>query len=194
MCPSPGSTPGPGWPSERAIRHAWLTDLIRQIHADVPRHLRLSAGARRARPGPRSGGRGGGVWLLMRKAGLRGLSGRPACRRVPPTAAMSSTGVCPQRTGPSLGHRHRAPRGGLEPCGGERTPPCARRSERIEAEGGLIPGARGRVDSSPDNDGTGRHCQLHGHTRRTRSHSSTRDSSLKSTSRLHRTQGSPEPR
>jgi hypothetical protein len=29
----------------------------------------------------------------------------------------------------------------------------------FEAEGSLIPGTRGRVDSSPDNDGTGRHCQ-----------------------------------
>jgi hypothetical protein len=52
------------------------------------------------------------------------------------------------------------PRGAHEPCGDERAPPCARRSERTEAEGSLIPGTRGRVDSSPDNDGTGQYCQM----------------------------------
>jgi hypothetical protein len=35
----------------------------------------------------------------------------------------------------------------------------ARRSEPREAGGSLIPGTRVRVDSSPDNDGTGRYCQ-----------------------------------
>jgi transposase InsO family protein len=36
-----------------------------------------------------------------------------------------------------------------QPCGDERTPPCARRSGRIEAEGSLIPGTGVRVDSCP---------------------------------------------
>jgi hypothetical protein len=32
-------------PSQRAIRHAWLTDLILQIHQSRPRHLRRPPGA-----------------------------------------------------------------------------------------------------------------------------------------------------
>ena len=75
-------------PSERAIRHAWLTDLIRQIHADFRGvygyrrvHAELTLGHGLA-VGEEA------VWLLMRKDGLQGLSGRPAYRRVPnqPTA------------------------------------------------------------------------------------------------------------
>jgi putative transposase len=75
-------------PSERAIRHAWLTDLIRQIHADFRGvygyrrvHAELTLGHGLA-VGEEA------VWLLMRKAGLQGLSGRPAYRRIPnqPTA------------------------------------------------------------------------------------------------------------
>jgi hypothetical protein len=47
------------------------------------------------------------------------------------------------------------------PCGDERTPPVARRSESREA-GGSLPRRDGRVwvASSPDNDGTGQHCQM----------------------------------
>jgi transposase InsO family protein len=75
-------------PSERAIRHAWLTDLIRQIHVDFrgtygyPRvHAELTFGHGLA-VGEEA------VWLLMRKAGLQGLTGRPNYRRIPnqPTA------------------------------------------------------------------------------------------------------------
>jgi hypothetical protein len=46
------------------------------------------------------------------------------------------------------------------PAVSERTPPPARRSEPVEAEGSLIPGTRERADSSPDNDGTGQYCQM----------------------------------
>ena len=63
-------------------------------------------------------------------------------------------------TEPVVARRHRAPRGASQPCGGERTPPLVRRSERAEAEGSLNRGTPGRVDSSPDNDGTGQHCQM----------------------------------
>jgi putative transposase len=74
---------------ERAIRHAWLTDLIRQIHADFRGvygyrrvHAELTLGHGLA-VGEKA------IWLLMRKAGLQGVSGRPAYRRVPsqPTAS-----------------------------------------------------------------------------------------------------------
>ena len=75
-------------PSERAIRHAWLTDLIGQIHVDfrgvygyrrVHAELTLGHGLTVGEEA---------VWLLMRKAGLQGLSGRPKYRRIPnqPTA------------------------------------------------------------------------------------------------------------
>ena len=74
--------------SERAIRHAWLTDLIGQIHVDFRGvygyrrvHAELTLGH-----GLTVGAEA--VWLLMRKAGLQGLSGRPKYRRIPnqPTA------------------------------------------------------------------------------------------------------------
>jgi Transposase IS116/IS110/IS902 family/HTH-like domain len=73
-------------PSERSP--TWLTDLIRQIHGDfrgvygyrrVDAELTLGHGLAVGEEA---------VWLLMRKAGLQGLSGRPASRRIPnqPTA------------------------------------------------------------------------------------------------------------
>jgi putative transposase len=75
-------------PSARAIRHAWLSDLIAQVHAD----FRAVYGYRRVHAeltlghGLTVGAEA--VWLLMRKSGLQGLSGRPKYRRIPnlPTA------------------------------------------------------------------------------------------------------------
>jgi putative transposase len=76
-------------PSEREVRHAWLTDLIRQIHVDFRGvygyrrvHAELTLGHGLA-VGEEA------VWLLMRKAGLQGLTGRPKYRRIPnqPTAS-----------------------------------------------------------------------------------------------------------
>ena len=62
-------------PSERAIRHAWLTDVIRQVHADSFQ----THGARRVYA-ELTLGRGlvvgrGAVELLMGRAGLYGLPG-----------------------------------------------------------------------------------------------------------------------
>jgi putative transposase len=75
-------------PSARAIRHAWLTDVIAQVHAD----FRAVYGYRRVHA-ELTLGHGlivgaEAVWLLMRKTGLQGLSGRPKYRRIPnqPTA------------------------------------------------------------------------------------------------------------
>lgn len=70
-------------PSERTIRHAWLTDEIRQVHADS--HSRY--GARRVHA-ELTLGRGlqvglGQVELLMHRAGLKGLSGHRKWRRIP---------------------------------------------------------------------------------------------------------------
>ncbi|MEV5898333.1 IS3 family transposase, partial [Nonomuraea fuscirosea] len=71
-------------PSPRAIRHAWLTSLIRQIHQDS----RGTYGARRVHAELTLGHQvtvgHGAVELLMRRAGLEGLSGRPKWRRARP--------------------------------------------------------------------------------------------------------------
>ncbi len=74
----------PGWnrpPSARAIRHAWLTDLIHQIHEQS----RGTYGAPRVHAELRLGyGIGVGhnaVAMLMRRAGLQGLSGSRGPRR-----------------------------------------------------------------------------------------------------------------
>jgi putative transposase len=71
-------------PSARAIRHAWLTDLIRQVHADS----RGTYGSRRIRA-ELVLGRGitaghGAVEMLMRHAGLTGITGRPKWRHAKP--------------------------------------------------------------------------------------------------------------
>jgi putative transposase len=76
-------------PSERAIRHAWLTDLIAQVHADS----RGTYGARRVHA-ELTLGHGlvvghEAVAMLMHRAGIQGLSGRPRFRRVPHVATAS---------------------------------------------------------------------------------------------------------
>jgi len=73
-------------PSERAIRHAWLTDIIRKIHADS----REVYGARRVHA-ELTLGRGVSVGIravefLMQRAGIQGLTGRPRYRRIPNVA------------------------------------------------------------------------------------------------------------
>ena len=73
-------------PSARALRHAWLTELIirahsesrgvygvRRVHAELTLGLGISVGRQ-------------AVELLMRRANLQGLSGRPRYRRVPNVA------------------------------------------------------------------------------------------------------------
>lgn len=74
--------------SSRAIRHAWLTEVIRDVHAAS----RGTYGAHRVRA-ELSIGRGivvghNAVAMLMRRAGLRGLTGNRRRRHVPgvPTA------------------------------------------------------------------------------------------------------------
>ncbi len=70
-------------PSARAIRHAWLTDQIREVHLTS----RGTYGARRVQA-ELVLGRGvtvghQAVEYLMRQAGIQGLSGRPRYRRAP---------------------------------------------------------------------------------------------------------------
>lgn len=73
-------------PSQRAVRHAWLTDVIARVHAE----FRGTYGLRRVHA-ELTIGRGisvgkQAVELLMRRAHLQGLSGRPRYRRVPNVA------------------------------------------------------------------------------------------------------------
>jgi putative transposase len=68
--------------SERAIRHAWLTELCQQVHTDS----RGTYGARRVHA-ELTLGRGltvghNQVELVMRRAGIQGLTGRPGWKRV----------------------------------------------------------------------------------------------------------------
>ena len=70
-------------PSQRAIRHAWLTDLIRQIHIDS----RRTYGSRRVHAELRDHGvevGHGAVEMLMRRAGIVGATGRPKWKRSKP--------------------------------------------------------------------------------------------------------------
>jgi hypothetical protein len=71
-------------PSQRAIRHAWLTDLIVKVHQDS----RGTYGALRVHAELRLG-RGimvghNAIALLMRRAGLAGVTGRPKWRHPKP--------------------------------------------------------------------------------------------------------------
>jgi len=69
-------------PSERAVRHAWLTDLIREVHLNS----RGTYGARRVHA-ELTLGHGlvvghNAVEMLMHRAGIQGITGRPRFRRV----------------------------------------------------------------------------------------------------------------
>lgn len=99
-------------PSERAVRHAWLTDLITQIHAES----RGIYGGRRIHA-ELTLGRGvaighGQVELLMQRAGPEGCD-RPA--EVEGDQAgqhrhrQGQPAIRQNRTEPAVGHRHRAP-------------------------------------------------------------------------------------
>lgn len=71
-------------PSERAVRHAWLTDLITQVHAES----RGTYGARRVHA-ELTLGRGvtvghNQVELVMQRAGIQGAAGRPKWKRIKP--------------------------------------------------------------------------------------------------------------
>jgi transposase InsO family protein len=76
-------------PSARAIRHALLTELIRRVHLDS----RGTYGARRIHAELILGqGQLVGhcaVEMLMRRAGIAGVTGRPRFRRIPNVATAS---------------------------------------------------------------------------------------------------------
>jgi transposase InsO family protein len=90
-------------PSARAIRHAWLTEVIGQVHAVS----RQTYGSRRVHA-ELTLGRGitvgyHAVEILMRRAGLQGVIGRPkfrrGCdRRRPPATWSTATSPAPAAT------------------------------------------------------------------------------------------------
>lgn len=76
-------------PSKRAIRHAWLTDVIKDIHGNS----RGVYGARRVHA-ELTLGRGiavghCAVQMLMHRAGIAGVTGRPRYRRIPNSPSAS---------------------------------------------------------------------------------------------------------
>jgi transposase InsO family protein len=71
-------------PSSRSIRHVWLTDLIRQVHADS----RGTYGVRRVHAelvlGQGVSVGHSAVEMLMRRGGIAGVTGRPKWRHIKP--------------------------------------------------------------------------------------------------------------
>jgi len=107
--------------SDRTIEDRRLLGLIRDSYAassGVYGYLRVYADLQEA--GETCGKHR--VARIMRENRIKALRGYKAPRHI------------------GLGDRHRAPRGAIETCGGERPPPAGCRSSWREAEGSLIPG------------------------------------------------------
>ena len=152
-------------PLARAIRHTWLTDLIHQIHQQsrgtygalgVHAELRLGYGITVAH---------NAVAMLIRRAGLAGLSGSRGRRRLirpldTPADLVDRNFVRrePDRLWVTDVERHEALINRAV-VGGHRLVLVA--SGHVEAEGSLNLLERGVwVDSSLDNDGTDQYCQM----------------------------------
>ena len=152
-------------PSRRACQDASLAGLIGRIHGAsrqtygsprVHAELRLEHGIRIGRKR---------VERLMRAAGLAGQVKRrrgkttirvPGVRTAPDLVERDFNPTTIKLWGADI-ERHEALRDRAEVRDLRRR---ACRSRRGEAGGSLIRGTPVRVDSSPDNDGTGQHCQM----------------------------------
>jgi transposase-like protein len=135
--------------SARALRHQHLTETIRAVHAAS----RGTYGSRRV-TAELVLGRGisvghGQVELLMRRAGCTGCpAGNVASHQTRHVRRRSGeTRLRSIQVERAVGHRHRAPRGAAEPCGGGRTPLAACRSRPLKAEDSLIPGTGVRAEA-----------------------------------------------
>jgi transposase-like protein len=150
-------------PSDRSIRRAWLTDVIVEIHDQSRRTYwwrRIRAELADAY------GQRVNKKLIRAIMAEQAISGLPRRRKGKPNLVHRATSAdlvdrVFHRDGPNQLwmtdiERHEVL---LNPAvvKGHRLRLC--RSGPVAAEGSLIPGTRGRVDSSHDNDGTGRHCQ-----------------------------------
>ena len=119
------------------VLRAYRINALHDAHVDDPTfgYRYLADEARRA--GWRMSRRT--AWKLCSQAGsLSSAQRRPRGngKGRPARVRRSCAARVPRRRAqPSLAHRHRAPRGALEPCGGERTPLGACRSRRVIAGG-----------------------------------------------------------
>ena len=108
-------------PSPRSIRHAWLTDLLTEVH----QHSRVTYGSRRIHAELRLDRAivvgHGAVEMLMRRAGLVGVMGRPKWRHAKPDQIAADLGDRRfSRTGPNI-------------CGSPTSPNTTRARERCTA-------------------------------------------------------------
>lgn len=138
-------------PSQRAIRHAWLTDQIIEVHAAS----RGTYGSRRVHA-EFTLGRGVSVGyhaitMLMQRAGIQGLPGSRRRRKAPggPTALdlveRNFARPNPDQLWVTDIERYEA-LSNLAVV--KRTPPPVRRSGRVEAEGSLNRGTPGRAEAA----------------------------------------------
>ena len=143
--PSRATTRGdPGRRRQRAVRHAWLTDQIRAVHAAS----RGTYGARRVHAELTLGlGLQVGhnqVEMLMARAAIKGLPGnrRPRPRHETPTASdLVERMFTREAAKPVVGHRHhRAPhlrgQGVLRGRAGHLLPPGGRLVDRLQPDRG----------------------------------------------------------
>jgi hypothetical protein len=154
-----------GQRSDRVVEDERLTGRIRETHlANYEAYGYRRVHAQLVREGETVGR--DQVVRLMRRAGVEGAKRRgkawqtttpdPLALRPADLVRRAFTAVRPDLLWVCDFVRHEAL---FDRAGMKGTPPSARRSEPFEAGGSLIRGTPMRVDSSPDNDGTGRYCQ-----------------------------------
>ena len=143
-----------GAPSARARRDAHLTERIKEIwsaNREVygrPRiHAELQAGGERI-GAKRVGAPDAPCRDRRRQPQAFDEDHHARAARCPRGAGSGGSGLQRRRHPSAVGGRHRAPRGALEPCGGGRPPPSARRSGPVEAEGSLSRGTPGKAEAA----------------------------------------------
>ena len=151
LCKAPGSGPQPVV-GTRQSRPAPSGVHLARVGRELP-GVRGSQGVAPASPRGRHGGALHGravdarAWSSGRGAGPAGKDDHAGGdTRVPGGPGQPGVpGPAPERL---VARGHRAPRGALEPCSGERPPPSTRRSEPIEAEGSLTRGTPAKVEAA----------------------------------------------
>jgi putative transposase len=84
-------------PSPRAIRHVWLTELITKVHADSRRTYGAARVHAELTPGHGVSVGHEAVAMLMRRAGLQGLTGRPRYRTIPNFGTITASDLVDRR-------------------------------------------------------------------------------------------------
>ena len=140
-------------PSERVIRHAWLTDLITKVHVES----RGTYGARRVHA-ELTIGMGilvghNAVEMLMRRAELQGLPNKRRFKtkiQVGAATDLVERSFAPVRAGPTLGHRH------------HRAPDPGRQGLLLRRAGCVLPPSCRPVHRFGTDRGVGDQCPWHG--------------------------------